>query len=162
MRQLSTPRPSPALAVAVAALVAAFAGSALAGSGGMTGELTKQQVKKIAKKQANKRITSRAPSLSVANAENATNAASAANAENAANAQNAANADALGGQPASAFERTGRIEAGTVLAGDTAGTKILTAPSTGATVELGSGIGYVRIVNTSGSQPWSSRACRPA
>lgn len=153
MSQLRTARPSPAIVIAVAALVAAFAGSALAGSGGMTGELTKQQVKKIAKKQANKRITRRAPGLSVANAESATNAASAANAENAANAQNAANAEALGGEPASAFERAGRIRTGTVSAFDPAGTEVLTAPSTGARVELGSSPGFVRIANTSGSQP---------
>jgi hypothetical protein len=122
-----TSRPSPAIVVAVVALVAALAGTAVAGPDASTSAINKKKVKKIASKQ----IKKLAPDLSVASADQAANAA------------------ALGGQPPSAFQRTGRITANTVSGSAPVGTRILTDPRTGADVRMAAPDGRIQIINTS-------------
>jgi hypothetical protein len=130
MRQfLGSRRPSPALAVAFVALVAALSGTAVALPGKNTvdsGDIKKNAVRSADIKNGgaasadlrNNGVTSadvrdnaltgtdidEASIGTVPSANSANSATNATNAANATNARTAANADALGGQPAGAYE----------------------------------------------------------
>jgi hypothetical protein len=99
MKLFSTSRPSPAMVVAVFALVFAMVGSAVAANDGLSSKITKSKVKSISKKQADKELKANISGSHVNTADKATTATSADT------ATKASDSDALGGQPASAYQQ---------------------------------------------------------
>ena len=126
-------RRHPVLVAAALAILAALAGTAVAGPGASTSAISKKKVKKIVAKE----VAKLAPGLSVASAQTA---------------QTTNDAQALGGEPPSAFERSGRILKGSASSTDPLNLDLIRDPQTGAVIQNDSPDGRIRIINTSTSR----------